>query len=97
MSRNTVKKALVVIVCLAAAIIVTKLYLKTIGILLLAAVVIYALLSVTKLSKGERKASLERAGSSDKMPLGKAVQFLQYLIYGLIVVAIIRLLIGQPK
>ena len=54
-SRNTVKKALVVIVCLAAAIIVTKLYLKTIGILLLAAVVIYALLSLTKLSKEEKK------------------------------------------
>lgn len=96
-SRNTVKKALVVIVCLAAAIIVTKLYLKTIGILILAAVLIYALLSFTKLSKEERKASLETAGSSDKMPLGKAVQFLQYLIYGLIVVAIIRLFIGQPK
>lgn len=96
-SRNTVKKALVVIVCLAAAIIVTKLYLKTIGILLLAAVVIYALLSLTKLSKEEKKASLESAGSSDKIPLGKAVQFLQYLIYGLIVVAIIRLFIGQPK
>ena len=62
-SRNTVKKALVVIVCLAAAIIVTKLYLKTIGILLLAAVVIYALLSLTKLSKEEKKASLESAGA----------------------------------
>ena len=96
-SRNTVKKALVVIVCVAAAIIVTKLYLKTIGILLLAAVLIYALLSLTKLSKEEKKASLESAGSSDKIPLGKAVQFLQYLIYGLIVVAIIRLFIGQQE
>ena len=61
------------------------------------AAIIYAALSFTKLSKGEKKTSLETAGSSDKMPLGKAVQFLQYLIYGLIVVAIIRLLIGQPK
>ncbi|MDI6744402.1 MAG: hypothetical protein QMD07_03380 [Thermodesulfovibrionales bacterium] len=97
MSRNTVKKALVVIVCLAAAIIVTKLYLKTIGILIVAAVVIYALLSLTKLSKEEKKASLETAGNSDKMPLGKAVQFLQYLIYGLIVIAVIKWFIGQSK
>jgi Ca2+/Na+ antiporter len=94
-SRNTVKKALVVIACLAAAIIVTKLYLKTIGILILAAIFVYALLSLT--TKKEKNTPSGAAGKSDKIPLGKAVQFLQYLIYGLIVVAIIRLLIGQPK
>jgi len=94
-SRNTVKKVLVVIVCLAAAIIVTKLYLKTIGILILAAIFVYALLSLT--TKKEKNAPSGAAGKSDKMPLGKSVQLLQYLIYGLIAVAIIRLFIGQPK
>ena len=93
-SRNTVKKALVVIVCVAAAIIVTKLYLKTIGILILVAVLIYGALSFAKLSKGEKEVS---SWKGEKIPIGKAVQFLQYLIYGLIVVAIIRLFIGQQE
>jgi Ca2+/Na+ antiporter len=100
-SRNAAKKkftiALVVITFLIAAIIITKFYLKAIGVLMFVAVLIYGALSFAKLSKEEKKTSLETAGSSDKMPLGKAVQFLQYLIYALIAVAIIRLLIGQPK
>lgn len=94
MSRN---KALVVIICLVAAIIVTKFYLKTISILILVGVLIYALLSLTKLPKEDKKALSVPTGKSTKMPLGKAVQFLQYLIYGLIAVTVIKWFVGQLR
>ena len=93
-SRNAVKKVLVVIICLAAAFIVTKLYLKTIGIIILAAIFVYALLSLK--TKGD-KSSQSGATKSNKIPIGKSVQFLQYLIYGMIVIALIKLFIGQSK
>ena len=61
------------------------------------AAIIYAALSFTKLSKGKREVLSETTGESDKISFGKLMQLLQYLIYGLIAVAIIRLFIGQPK
>jgi len=94
-SRNAFKKALVIIICIAAALIVTKLYLKTIGIIILAAIFVYALLSLTTKKGGNN--SSRTAGKSNKIPLGKSVQFLQYVIYGLIVIAIVKWLTGQLK
>ena len=61
------------------------------------AVLIYAVVSFTKLSKGEKEVLSGTTGESDKISFGKLIQLLQYLIYGLIAVAIIRLFIGQPK
>jgi hypothetical protein len=92
-SRNAAKKALVIVVCLAAAIIVTKLYLKTIAVLILITVLVYALLTLT--TKKEKDISSGATGKSDKISFGKLIQLLQYLIYGLIAVALIRLFIGQ--
>ncbi|PIV66496.1 MAG: hypothetical protein COS10_05830 [Nitrospirae bacterium CG01_land_8_20_14_3_00_44_22] len=98
-SRNTAKKkftiVLVVITFFIAAIIITKFYLKAIGSLIFAAVLIYAALSFARLSKEEKKVLPEPAGKSDKISFGKLIQLLQYLIYGLIAVAIIRLFIRQ--
>ncbi len=101
-SMNAAKKkftiALVVITFFIAAIIITKFYLKTIGILIISvAVLIYVWVSFAKMPKEEKRTVSEAMEKSNKTPLGKAVQFLQYLIYALISVAIIRLFIGQPK
>ena len=100
-SRNAAKKnftiALVVITFFIAAIIITKFYLKAIGVLMFVAVLIYAGLSFTKLSKGEKEFLSETTGESNKISFGKLIQLLQYLIYGLIAVAIIKWFIGQPK
>ncbi len=100
-SRNAAKKkftiALVVITFFIAAIIITKFYLKTIGMLMFVAVLIYGALSFAKLSKGEKEVLAGTTEKSDKISFGKLMQLLQYLIYGLIAVAIIRLFIGQQK
>ena len=100
-SRNAAQKkftiALVVITFFIAAIIITKFYLKTIGMLMFVAVLIYGALSFAKLSKGEKEVLPVAMGKSDKISFGKLIQLLQYLIYGLIAVALIRLFIGQPK
>jgi len=100
-SRNAAKKkftvALVVITFFIAAIIITKFYLKTIGMLMFVAVLIYGALSFAKLSKGEKEVLPETTGKNDKISFGKLIQLLQYLIYGLIAVAIIKWFIGQPK
>ncbi|MEK7864322.1 MAG: hypothetical protein AAB175_00735 [Nitrospirota bacterium] len=100
-SRNAAKKkftiALVVITFFIAAIIITKFYLKALGVLMFVAAIIYAALSFTKLPKGEKEVLSGTTGKSDKISFGKLIQLLQYLIYGLIAVAIIRLFIGQPK
>ena len=98
-SRNATKKelliTLLVVIFLIPAIIITKLYLKTIGILIIsAAVLIYVWVSFAKMPKEEKRAVSEAMEKSNKTPLGKAVQFLQYLIYVLIAVALIRLFIG---
>jgi Ca2+/Na+ antiporter len=100
-SMNATKKkitiALVVITFFIAAIIITKFYLKAIGILMFVAVLIYALVSFAKLPKEEKRAVSEAMEKSNKTPFGKLIQLLQYLIYGLIAVAIIKWFIGQPK
>jgi len=44
-----------------------------------------------------KKNFTETAGKSDKISFGRLIQLLQYLIYGLIAVAIIKWFIGQPK
>lgn len=99
--KNAAKKkftiALVVITFFIAAIIITKFYLKAIGILMFVAAIIYAALSFAKLSKEEKKNLPETSGKSDKISFGKLIQLLQYLIYGLIAVAIIKWFIGQLK
>ncbi len=99
--RNAAQKkftiALVVITFFIAAIIITKFYLKAIGVLIFVAVLIYAALSFAKLSKGEKEVLSGTTGKSDKISFGKLIQLLQYLIYGLIAVAIIKWFIGQPK
>ncbi|MDP2278578.1 MAG: hypothetical protein Q8K51_10190, partial [Nitrospirota bacterium] len=100
-SRNAAKKkftiALVVITFFIAAIIITKFYLKAIGVLMFVAVLIYGALSFAKLSKEEKEVLPVAMGKSDKISFDKLIQLLQYLIYALIAIAIIRLFIGQPK
>ena len=81
--------ALVVISFFIAAIIITKFYLKAIVVLLFMAVLIYGALSFAKLSRGEKKVLSGATGKSDKISFGKLI--LQYLIYGLIAVAIMDL------
>jgi|GEM_PF-1901662 len=95
-SRNAFKKALVIIICLAAAIVATKLYLKTIGVLILLAVLIYGMLSTRQFANEKRNLSGTIA-KPDKILIGKSVQFLQYVIYGLIAIAVIKWVLGQMK
>ena len=85
-SRNAAKKkftiALVVITFLIAAIIITRFYLKAIGILIIsAAVLIYVWVSFAKLPKEEKRAVFEAMEKSNKTSLGKAVQFFVGRLY----------------
>lgn len=100
---------IILIAFVAVAAFVTKAYFRILGILMLAAALVYVIIVYVKFpaqqkpeARFEKEVTRKAEVSNQRLvpkriPLGKVVTFLQYVIYGLIIMAVIKLLLGQIK